>query len=354
MKLPIDRAPKNICILRLSALGDVTHTVPVVRAILKQWPDVHLTWIIGSTEYKLLGALPGVEFIVFDKRGGRNAIRRLRKSLSGRSFDILLHMQVALRANLLSRLIRSPIRLGWDRARSRDGHHWFTNHAIPIRERQHQVDAFLEFAWALGIPEHAPDWSLPVHAEHDEWAAAQLPGTQPTLMISPCSSHPDRNWCPERYAQIGDHAVSSMNMRVALIGGPSALEQEVGQQIESLMSLPPVNLIGKDTLPQTMALLKRADVLIAPDSGPVHIASALGTPVIGLYAATWSRRSGPWNSLELCVDRFPEAARKFRGAAPEDLRWGTRIETSGVMDLIEAKDVIDQLEIWADPLTPKA
>ena len=93
-----------------------------------------------------------------------------------------------------------------------------------------------------------------------------------------------------------------------------------------------------------MALLQKAAVLISPDSGPAHIASALGTPVIGLHAATWSRRSGPYGSLEHCVDRFPEAARKFRGREPEELRWGTRIKTPRVMDLVTVDDVIEKLE----------
>ena len=105
-----------------------------------------------------------------------------------------------------------------------------------------------------------------------------------------------------------------------------------------------LNLVGKDTLEQSKALLKKADLVISPDSGPAHIASALGTPVIGLYAATWSRRSGPYNSLDLCVDRFAEAAMKFRKSTAEDLRWGTRIEEPGVMDLVETADVIKKLE----------
>jgi heptosyltransferase I len=106
--------------------------------------------------------------------------------------------------------------------------------------------------------------------------------------------------------------------------------------------------VGKDTLEQSKALLKKADLVISPDSGPAHIASALGTPVIGLYAATWSRRSGPYNSLDLCVDQFEQAALKFRGKSPEDLRWGTRIEEPGVMDLITTSAVIHKLESWHD------
>jgi heptosyltransferase I len=343
MKLPLTRAPDKICILRLSALGDVTHTVPVINAIRAQWPATEIAWIIGKLEHRLLRALSGVEFIVFDKTGGWPAVRQLRDRLGRQRFDVLLHMQVALRANLLSRLVKAPIRLGWNRERSRDRHHWFVNHSIPHVPQQHQVEGFLEFAWALGIDRSAPVWSLPVAAADRAWAIEQLPGDHPTLLISPCSSHTLRNWRAERYATVADHAIEALGMRVALLGGPSDAERELASNILGAMRHTPVNLVGKDTLGQSLALLERGTVLISPDSGPAHIASALGTPVIGLYAATWSRRSGPWRSLDLCVDRFPQAARKFRGKDPEALRWGTRIEVPGVMDLVGVEDVVDKL-----------
>ena len=87
-----------------------------------------------------------------------------------------------------------------------------------------------------------------------------------------------------------------------------------------------------------------ADIVLSPDSGPTHLANALGTPVIGLYACSWSKRSGPYNSLDLCVDKFSEAAQQFRGKEPQELRWGTRIERAGVMDLIQVDEVIEKLE----------
>jgi heptosyltransferase I len=135
-------------------------------------------------------------------------------------------------------------------------------------------------------------------------------------------------------------------MSIVLSGGPGTLDIETSAAIERAMHSPCLNLVGKDTLEQSKALLKKAALVISPDSGPAHIASALGTPVIGLYAATWSRRSGPYNSLDLCVDRFAEAAAKFRSSKPEALRWGTRIEEPGVMDLIEVSEVIEKLKLF--------
>ncbi len=343
--LPLVSPPARICILRLSALGDVTHVVPVIRVIRKHWPKTKITWIIGKTEHRLLGGLEGIEFIVLDKRDGWSAVRALRKSLAGRSFDVLLHMQVALWANLLSLLVKTRVRLGWDRTRSRDGHHWFINQSIESVPMQHQVPGFLEFARALGVPVGEPIWGLPVSDADRAWAESRLPEGAPILVISPCSSHVLRNWRNEYYARVADHAIDSLAMRVVLTGGPSRIEESAGQAIEAAMNNRALNLIGKDTLGQSMALLEKAAVLITPDAGPSHLASALGTPVIGLYAATWSRRTGPYRSLELCVDKFPDAARRFRNSQPENLRWGTRIEVPGVMDVIEPEEVIGKLEL---------
>ncbi|MDX1610528.1 MAG: glycosyltransferase family 9 protein, partial [Halofilum sp. (in: g-proteobacteria)] len=138
-------APESLCLLRLSALGDVTHMVPVVRTLQHEWPDTRLTWIIGRLEAELVGDLPGIEFIVFDKARGLAAFRDLWRDLDGRRFDALLQMQVALRANLAGRLVRSPVRIGFDRTRSRDGHGLFVNRRIEPHPGAHVLDGLFDF-----------------------------------------------------------------------------------------------------------------------------------------------------------------------------------------------------------------
>jgi heptosyltransferase I len=346
--MPVYRDLNRLCILRLSALGDATHVVPVIRAFQDKSPDTKITWIIGKLEYKLLGDLENIEFIVFDKQGGWSSVKALRSALRDRRFDALFHMQVAARANLLSRMIRAPLRLGWDRARSRDFHHHFTRQSVAEVPFQHQVQGFLEFPRFVGIEVETPRWDLPISDKAHNWVGSKVPGDRPVLLISPCSSHEMRNWRSEYYSEVADYAVHEMDMQVVLSGGPSELEARVASEIEAAMRSPCTNLVGKDTLEQSKAMLKRADLVISPDSGPAHVASALGTPVIGLYAATWSKRSGPYNSLYLCVDRFREAARQYRKSEPEELRWGTRIEEAGVMDLLQPEDVIRQMQTWKE------
>ena len=133
-------------------------------------------------------------------------------------------------------------------------------------------------------------------------------------------------------------------MRVILAGGPSELEQRTGEAIERASAVPLVNQIGKDTLPELLALLARARVLLTPDSGPAHMATMVGTPVIGLYAATNPARSGPYLSGRWCVDAYPLAARTFRGCEPDELPWTHKIEEPGVMDLIAVDEVTAKLD----------
>jgi heptosyltransferase I len=339
--------PASLCLLRTSAIGDVTHVVPLVRTVQRHWPQTRLTWLIGKLEHKLVGDLPDVDFIVFDKQAGRGAFRAVRDQLAGRRFDALLHMQVALRSNLLSLNVKAPLRIGYDRARSKDLHGFFVNCRIPARSGAHVLDAMASFLEPLGLRQTDVRWDIPVPTEAHAFAERHLRGDTPTLLVSPVSSHRLRNWRPERYAAVMDHAALTLGWRVALCGGPSAFEREFGDAILAQMKTRPLDLIGKDTLKQLLALLQRATLVLCPDSGPMHMANAVGTPVLGLHAASNPARSGPYSDRQWCVDCYDAAARKFRKKPAEALPWGTKLEHRGVMDLIEVDAVIERLEAFA-------
>jgi heptosyltransferase I len=216
------------------------------------------------------------------------------------------------------------------------------------------LDSFFGFLEALGIGERVLRWDLPLPEAAKEYAAALIPDDQPTLVVSPCSSHSARNWSAERYAGVIRHASERHGMRIILCGGPTALERAMGGQIERHAAVPLLNQIGRDTLPQLLALLARATVLLAPDSGPAHMATMVGTPVIGLYAATRLQRSGPFLSQQWCVDRYEAAAQRFRGRSAGTLPWAEKIEEPGVMDLITEADVIERLEALLRALAPSS
>ena len=341
---PASATTRRICVLRLSALGDVCHVLPVVRTLQDAWPGVEVTWIIGEIEHRLLGHLPDVEFVVFDKAAGLVAYRDLRRRLAGRHYDALLHMQHASRASLATALVPARVRLGFDRARARELQWLFTNERIAPRRREHVLDGLFGFAERLGIRQRSMRWDIPLPEGALEYARRVIPDGQPTLVLSPCSSHVRRNWSAAGYAAVADHAATRHGLRVLLCGGRSALEVEYGERIATLMRRPCVNMIGKDTLLELLATLQRATLLISPDSGPVHMATTVGTPVIGLYAATNPARTGPYYSRQWCVDRYDAAALRFRGRRAADLPWTEKIEEPGVLDLIEPADVIERLD----------
>lgn len=341
-------APRSIALMRLSALGDVCHCIALVRALQRAFPEAAITWIIGRSERRLVEGLDGVEFIVLDKRAGRRGRRDVRRALRGRRFDVLLQAQVSARASLLSLSVRAERRIGFDRDRSREGHGLVVNERIRPVPFQHQAEALLEFARVLGADTDGVDRAPPIAAADRDFARTHQPEAGRAVLISPCSSHSMRNWSAERYAAVADHVIERHGRPVILVGGPSTIERETADAVVAAMKREPVDLVGKDTLGQALAMLERAACLVAPDSGPVHFAAALGTPVVGLYAATWSKRSGPLGSLEHCVDRFPEAAQRFLGKAPEDVRWGKRIERAEVMELVSVDAVIERLEALLD------
>ena len=336
--------PQSLCLLRLSALGDVTHVVPLVRTLQRHWPQARLHWVIDKGGFKLLEGLEGVTFHTYDKKTGLAGMRALRAELPAEGFDALLQMQVALSANLLSAFIRARRRIGYDRSRSKDLHGLVINERIPDRPGIHVLDAIGSFCEPLGLKQTGVTWDLPVPADAHAWARAQWPtDAMRTLVISPCSSHERRNWYADRYASVADHA-AAQGWRIVLCGGRSDLERRTADAIIGAMRAPALDLVGKDTLKQLPALLARADLVMTPDSGPMHIANAMGTAVLGLHAASNPLRSGPYSSVRYCVDRYDDAARRYRGKPASELKWGAKIEHDGVMALITVDDAIAAFE----------
>ena len=342
--LRFDQAPANLCILRLSAIGDVTHILPVIATLQQQWPDTRITWIIGAVEYELVRSLSGVEFIVFNKKNGFSEYLALRKKMADRRFEVLLMMQVALRASLLSLLIKARYRIGYDKKRARDFQSLFSNSTIEGPDRVHVLDTFFQFIEKLGIRERCMNWLIKPAASDREFAQG-IVNNKPAVVINPCSSvrkNNWRNWPEERYAAVVDHLVKSGH-QVILSGGRTSQEQAFSKTIEQLSKHEVINLVGKTTLMQLLALLQKSRFMIAPDTGPAHIGTAAGIPVIGLYASSNPLRTGPYNSQSHLINAYPEALQTYLSITPEQARWGQRVRHPGVMHLISVEEVIHKI-----------
>jgi heptosyltransferase I len=336
---------KSICILRLSAIGDVTHVLPVIATLQQAFPAVKITWVIGKLEHKLMQNLSGVEFIVFDKSLGSKAYKIFNSKIKGRKFDALLQMQYSFRANRAAWKIKAKQRIGFDKKRSREFHSYKLTHRINAVEKQHVLDGFMEFAKVLGVKKCIYQWNITTAKEDENFALQFIDKTRINVVISPCSSNPLRNWSVGNYAIIVDYIAKKYKANIIICGSPSAYEIEFANKISQQSQAKVINIAGQDTLKQLYALMQQADLVLSPDSGPMHIANAAQTPVIGLHAATTAKRSGAYNYLDLAVDKFEEAAVKFLHKPADKIRWGGQVIKAGAMDLITVADVKEKIDL---------
>lgn len=358
MSLPLLKAPANLCLLRLSAIGDVTHILPIVRTLQHYWPETKITWIIGRLEHQLVKDIEGIEFVVFDKSLGLRAYQLLWSQLRGRKFDVFLHMQVSLRANIASLCVRAPIKLGFDKRRAKDFQWLFSNACINAIDCQHVLDGFFEFLKALGLSERKLVWDIPIPSQDQQWAA-NLINDQRVLIINPSSSqrlNNWRNWGADNYAKLIEYAIEKYDLRVMLTGGPADNEIALAQAIitSSVLSEKPSllnkvdNLVGETSLKQLAALMQKSVGVVAPDTGPAHIANALGRPVIGLFVTSNPKRTGPYiineTFSDLTVNRYPQALLKYENISEGDAPWGKRVRDADALDLITIEVVKEKLD----------
>lgn len=341
--------PGSICILKLSAIGDVCHAIAAVQMIQKHWPNQPIVWVVGKEAFELISELKGIEFIVIDKKDSyRYSIKHLRSQLKGRTFDYLLHMQTTVRANILSLCIKATIRFGYDPIRSRVFQRFFVNHTIDPPLKDHAIDAQLDFVKALGIPISKPVWNIPINKASDRFLSELLPtNNRPLFVIHPCASQPEKNWPSSHYAELA-HYATKKGFDVVLTGNATPHENAIAQEISAQSCCPTINLLGKLDLKMLVALLARAQLVLAPDTGPLHIAVATGTPVIGLYGRTNPKRTGPYPlTPDNVISVYEEAIAEQYEIAISDLPWRTHAQGHHVMQRISVPEVKSKFDQWA-------
>lgn len=332
---------KSICIVRLSALGDVLMLVPLIRTLQVNFPKASLTWVISRPAYDLVAGMDGVEFIVINKPNSITDYWRFKKQMRARSFDVLLAAQASFRANLLYPLIHAKRKIGYDTLRAKDGHRWFIRESI-TPGNDHTLDGFIKFAEALGVKKKEIRWDLPIQDVSREWAREQLPTGRPIVLINPAASKPERSWLIERYIEVIKHVQQRWDAQVVLTGGPGEYDKAMGEAITKVV--PVINLIGKTIPQQLLAVIEHADVLLCPDTGPSHMGAAVLTPVIALHAVTGSDVSGPYIYRHLAVDCYPEAVKTVLKKTAETNVWGTHAHGEDTMTLVSVAAVVDKLD----------
>ncbi|MCP4323538.1 MAG: glycosyltransferase family 9 protein [Psychromonas sp.] len=337
-------APDSLCILRLSAIGDVCHAVAAVQAIQKEWPNTKITWIAGKIETQLIHDLPGITVIPFDKKLGLKGMKAIWYQLKNQHFDALVHMQLALRASVLTLGINAKYKVGFNRKRAKEAQWLFTNRKIEDTASTHVLESFYSFVEYLGVPKSQPAWNIPLSDDDFSFVKKNIPPKSPYIVISPAASKDERNWLTERYAQLADWLAEN-NYQIVLCGSPSEREKKLGADIESLAHSSTINLIGKTSLKQLTAVLNKAQVVIAPDSGPAHIATTQDTPVVGLYGHSNPKRTGPYNSLPYVVSVYEQHVIQQHNSSSNELRWSTRVKGDHIMQDITLEMVKIPLKI---------
>jgi len=309
----------------MSAVGDAVLVSPVITALRRAYPDVHLSWILQPGPHSLVAPHPGVdEFILFHRNPrGRSplgiiertrafgvAARALRESARRRPegrFDVLLDLQVYFKAGLMTALTPARVKLGFDRRRARDLNWVFTSHRIPPRPGGfgHIQDQYFEFLRYLGVDPSPVEYGLhPTEAEKE--AQGQFFGTldRPAAALVVASSDPRKNWSPEGLATVASRIHAEFDLQPILVGGCSPPEEEMAAVIMDRAGGVLVDARGGG-LRRLLWLLDGAALVVSPDTGPLHMARAVNTPVVGLFGFTNPKRSGPYGRFtDLVVDGY--------------------------------------------------
>ena len=308
-----DNGPlRSVCIVMLSAVGDVVHVLPVANALKRAWPDVRISWIIQSTPKTLVEGHPSVdEFIVFERR--RRGLRSwtnfadLAHHVRGQEFDLALALQVYFKAGVIVGMLPTKRKLGFDTARARDGNWIFTNERIPPHSPQHVQEQYFEFLRYLGVDPEPVEWGIPITSEEREDQASFFSKLdRPACSVVVGTTKPQKNWTAEGYARVLEEIESTHGMQPVLVGGPSQFERQMADEILSLTKAHPVDALGDD-LRRLVYLLDGSVLTVSPDTGPLHISRALDTPVVGIYGYTNPKRTGPYRRYyDLVVDGYAE------------------------------------------------
>lgn len=300
--------PREIAIVMLSALGDAVHVLPVVNALKRTWPQSRITWVIQPVPHQLVAGHENVdEFVLFRRRRGADAWRsyvELTRTLGDRRFDLLINLQVYLKAGLITSVMKADVKLGFDRRRARDMNWLFTTHRIPPRATGHVQDQYFEFLQHLGIDPDPVEWRLRItdeeRAVQREYFAAF---DRPVAGVVVGTSKLEKNWAPDRYARLLEALEVDFGMQPVLMGGPSAAEQAAAERVLRETKAAAIDALADDVR-RLLWLLDGSAVVISPDTGPLHIARALDRPVVGLYGYTNPKRYGPYRRPEQVVDGY--------------------------------------------------
>ncbi|MBX3027481.1 glycosyltransferase family 9 protein [bacterium] len=286
--------PERLLIILLGAIGDVVCGMPLAQRLRAGWTRTRIMWAVEPAAAPLLAHHPAVDdVLVFRRGGGAPALLRMLRGLRERRADVVLDLQRHFKSGLFSWATRAPRRVGFHWRNSREGNWFFNTETIePVQTFTLKVTHFQRFADRLGVLPAPLTFGLAATAEERQRVATLLAdaGERPAVLYVG-STWPSRRWLPAATAELC-RLLRALGLPVVLVGGPA--DAAFAEAVGAAGAGPLINLVGRTGLRDVIAVMERAAVAIGPDTGPMHIAAAVGAPVVALFGATSPRRSGPW------------------------------------------------------------
>lgn len=333
-------ARQRVCIVLLSGIGDIVHGLPLANDLRAAAPDAEVTWVAEPVPAQVLRHHPSVDRVVaYRRHRGAGGVLELRRSLRGYHADLTLNVQRYLKSVWPTLLSGAPVRVGLPSPKTRDGIRLAHTHALEDRPWGHVQDLFLDFRWALGVPRDAPVvWGVALSPEEREaqsrFFAALGVGRRTGLVLA--SANPRKDWCPERWATLAASLVADLGHTVLLLGAPGPRARAAADLALAAAGAGARDCLADD-LRRLMWLVDGCDLIVSPDTGPLHLAHALATPVVGLFGHTNPARVGPYARYrDLVVDRYTEP-----GASPDPTAYHPRLDRMGA---IRVADVVEKVE----------
>jgi heptosyltransferase-2 len=324
-------------------------TTPAIGAIRQPYPNAHITILATPLVAELFSPHDRIdEVMVYDKKGHHAGLAgrlRLARELRARHFDMAILLQNAFDAALITWLARIPVRLGY---RS-DGRALLLTHGCPVTretKRLHHVEYYLAMLANFGIPAATKSLSLLVTAEEEETTTGLLAGAgidsgDCLIGINPGATYGSaKRWYPDRFAAVADELCQKWGAKAVITGGPA--ERFIADEIESAMETKSLNLAGRTSVRELMALIKRCEFFITNDSGPMHIAAAFGVPLVAIFGPTDQTTTSPFSERAVVVRQEAECAPCLLRECPTDHRCMATVTAAEVVE--EAIQLRQQLE----------
>jgi len=333
--------PDNVCVVMMSAVGDAVHVLPVINALKRASPRTRITWILQPGPAALVRGHRSVdEIVVFDRSRGIRAFTDVASTMSKKRFDLVINLQVYFKAGIVTASTHAPIKLGFDRARARDMNWLFTNRKIPAHPIQHVQDQYFEFLTALGVSPDPVEWDLGPWPQERGWQREFVASIdRPIASIVVATSKPEKDWLPERWAEVSDALHEKFGMQVVLVGSRTERELNAERIVLERATHKPRSELGSG-LRNLVSILDSSALVLSPDTGPLHMSVALNRPTISLMGYTNPKRTGPYRRFQdLIIDAYGEPGEDYPI---------TMENRPGRMKRIETRHVLEKVQLWRD------